>query len=209
MGTPGRTFSLLFSLICSILVGACRSQGPSHHSDPGPLDPDSRPELTMEKMKTQSFGPHGEEWELVTPVAQGYSQQNKMHAENLKITFFENGKKATDITADEGVIRFEDTHQSTSSVAVKLNEGAVGLGPGDLFLTGNVVAVSTDGSKMYTDWLRYDKSIGLITSTAPVRVVREDSVTEGIGMEATANLSQVKIFKQTVTIKEKAFRKRK
>jgi lipopolysaccharide export system protein LptC len=164
------------------------------------------PELAMEKTKIQSFGPEGLEWVLVTPTAQGFSVQNKMHAQNLLITFYRNGRKATDLTADEGTIKFDDKKVVVSTLTVKGEEKG-GPGPGDLYLTGNVVAVSTDGSKMYTDWLRYEKLTGLITSTAPVRVIRDDSTTEGVGLQATADLSSVKIFNQTVTIKERPKRK--
>lgn len=190
----------------ALTMSSCRSH--SSNQSGGATAGNNLPQLSMEKMKIQSFGPDGLEWVLVTPTALGYSTQNKMHAQDLLITFYRNGRKATDLTADEGVIRFEDNRPSAStSTSIKYQDGPVGLGPGDLYLTGNVVAVSTDGSKLLTDWLLYDKSTGIVTSSAPVRVLREDSITNGVGLEATADLSHVKIFNQTVTIKEKPRKK--
>lgn len=207
MGPIRQKISFLVTL--TGILTACGGKPAEAPLAADPMDPNNPPELRMEKMRTQSFGPSGVEWELITPSAQGFSKQNKMYAQDIKIVMYEKGRKSTDLTANEGVIRFEDTQVSSAAVPVRLKQGAVGLGPGDLYLTGDVVAVSTEGSKLFTDWLRYDKSSGLITSTAPVRVVREDSITEGVGMEATSDLSQVKIFKQTVTIKEKALKKKK
>ena len=37
-----------------------------------------------------------------------------------------------------------------------------------MYLSGNVVVVSTDGSKLQTDWLHYKKKEDLVVSSAPI-----------------------------------------
>ncbi len=69
-----------------------------------------------------------------------------------------------------------------------------------MYLSKNVVMVSTDGTKVLTDWARYSKKTDLITSSAPVTVVRSDSITNGVGMEARPDMSDLKIFNQTLVI---------
>jgi hypothetical protein len=57
---------------------------------------------------------------------------------------------------------------------------------------------------LFTEWLHYKKKIDLIVTDAPVRVEGKDSVTEGIGMQSTPDLKDIKIFNQTITIPEKS-----
>ncbi len=223
---------LLLILIGFLAVGGgCKKKTPKAEGEPG-LVVVQRPELVMDQLKVQSYGPLGLEWEMTAPTADGTTAKNQMHAENIKISFFQNGKKSTDLAANEGIIRFDNRSQSRlkvststalssatvsvpyvgTSTGMLLSESPYQFGnlnPGDMLLTGDVVAVSTDGSKLTTDWLWFDKSREIIFSTAPVKIVREDSVTKGVGLEATSDLSSIKIFKQTLTIKEKAASKKK
>ena len=207
-------------LLVLVLIGGfvfssgCRSKNSSGSTADSKLAAASHPELSMDQLKVQSYGPMGLDWEMTAPKADGYTANNKLHAENLKITFFQNGKKATDVTANEGILRFESkSEMPVAAVAAGSAAAPVPqlgpMDPGDMYLSGHVVAISTDGSRLTTDWLLFDKSRDVIFSTAPVQIVREDSITKGVGMEATSNLSKVKIFKQTLTIKEKPKKKKK
>ena len=195
---------ILVLIVFWTLGAGCRGGSQKVGPDSG-LVVVQRPELLMSQMKIQSYGPLGLDWEMTAPHADGATTKNLMHADNIQIVFFQDGKKTTDLTAREGVIRFENKSEvSASSEAINQ---AHNLDPGDIYLTGDVVAVSTDGSHLTTDWLWFDKSKNIIFSTAPVKIVRDDSVTKGVGLEATSNLSNVKIFKQTLTIKEKSKKK--
>lgn len=160
------------------------------------LNGEQKPELEMKPLHVQAYGSKGVSWELSAPSAQAYRTKNIMLAQELTVTLYENGQKSTTINADMGTV---DTRTTEQKPAPSLQ----GLYPGDMYLDGHVVVVSTDGSKLTTDWLYFRSRENLVTSTAPVRVEREDSTTTGIGLEATPNLSSVKIFKQTVVIKGK------
>ncbi len=160
------------------------------------------PELFMERPRIQSYGPEGLEWELVAPQGEGYTSSNLMRVEDLSVDLFEGGKKSSQITADEALM---NTGSQGKPIALSSSAyGGIELQDGDMLLNGHVVVVSTEGSTLSTDWLHYHRRKELITSTAPVRIVRPDSVTTGVGLEATSDLSRVKIFKQRVVISDQA-----
>ena len=217
MGFDPRPFLVLMGFLTAAVGCKTQSLTAAGESGKGVVQ---RPELLMDQMKVQSYGPFGLEWEMTAPQAEGVTAKSQVHAENIRISFFQNGKKSTDLTAREGIVRFDNKPQAPSpesnspllssfaggsSTPAVLSRGP--LDPGDMFLTGDVVVISTDGSKLTTDWLWFDKSREIIFSTAAVKVVRDDSVTNGIGLEATSNLSNVKIFKQTLIIKERGKKK--
>jgi lipopolysaccharide export system protein LptC len=192
----------LYLLAVIVFGAACRSKpaAPAANGSNG-NNGNSRPELFIAPVKTQTYGPNGLEWTLEAPRAKAYTTKNIMKAENLTVTLFENGQKSTRITANEGILNTK--HAPPPAEGQPNDEAIEELYAGDMFLRGNVVVVSTDGSKMTTEWLRFNKKIDLITSTAPVKIVREDSITEGVGMEAKPDLSSVKIFNQNLRIKGK------
>jgi len=115
-----------------------------------------------------------------------------MNAENINIVLYEGGQKSTAISADKGFVNSGAETWKSPSIPI--------LEPGDMFLNGDVVVISTDGTKVTTDWINYKKQAHIIVSTAPVQMDRENSVTKGRGLEATADLKSVNIFNQTVVI---------
>ncbi len=196
----GSARSFLPLLIFSFLVGlaGCRgSRAPA--SAAAPSVGSEAPELTMEPVRIQSYSADGLEWELEAPRAQGYTTKNIMHINQLSVSLFDKGQKSSDIKADEGLIH---TSQQSSPTSETVSSRTITLDSGDMYLYGNVVVVSTDGARVDTDWLLYRKSTDLITSTAPVKITRDNSVTTGVGMEAKPDLSVLNIFNQTLVIKE-------
>jgi LPS export ABC transporter protein LptC len=197
MGKSAPLFSPLI-LLLFIFSGCGRAQNiRTIGTSEGP-NTDS-PELAMQNMNMQSYGSKGLEWELKAPVAQGFSQKNLMHVKHMETLLYENGQKSTAITADDGFMN--SGNSSGLAKEIRLSNGVL-LESGDMFLQGHVVVISTEGSTLTTDWATYHKKSALITSTAPVQLIRSDSVTKGVGLEATADLAHVKIFNQTVTIKD-------
>lgn len=157
-------------------------------------------DLKMEKMKVQSFGPRGLEWELRSPHAWGVSAQNKMMAENLHVDLYEKGQKSTAITSDQGIVYSASSSGKPNNDSAVVVQGVI-LEPGDMFLSGHVVVVSTMGTTLKTDWAHYKQRDEIIVSSAPVKIIRDDSVTEGRGLRATADLREVTIYDQKVLIK--------
>jgi lipopolysaccharide export system protein LptC len=168
--------------------------------------PEEQPEFVMSPFRIQAFGGPGIEWELRAPQARAYTSMNIMRAEQIDLTLFENGKKSTAITSDRGVFCIQNEVAIASPKPGKappvIQAEGTQLQAGDMLLSGNVVVISTDGSKLTTDWVHFSKAGDIIESTAPVQIVRADSVTNGTGLKATPDLRRVQIFNQTLTIKD-------
>ncbi len=158
--------------------------------------------IFMEKAHVQSYGENGLDWELNSPLLRSLDEKNQIHASKMTLTLYQHGKKSTDIYANKGILMTENKGHEGSPPPV-ISKPDYGLETGDMYMEGNVVVVSTDGAVLKTDWIIYKKNVDLIRSTAPVVVIRQDSVTKGIGLEAPSNLSNIKIFNQTVTIPDR------
>lgn len=178
----------------------CRSAKPALNGA-GAATSEVQSELKMTKMRSQSFTENGLEWELEAPFGEVFSRRNLMRLKMLTVQLFDKGQKSTDITARQGIMStgpqtMIDGNHDQSLFGLKLE-------PGDMHLSGDVVMISTDGSKLTTDWVHYHKKTDTVTSTAPVKVERQDSITHGVGMEASADMSRLHIFNETLLIPEK------
>lgn len=198
MGT-GRPILPILTLALALTAG-CANNGPSADA-PEDQAGSSRPDLSMDRLHLQIYGETGLEWEMTAPSAQGHTSESYMIAEDVHLTLFESGEKSTDLSAQTGILMTESSDPASVKSSVKEVDGKL-LNKGDMFLRGDVVAVSTDGARLETDWLWYHRAQDIITSTAPVRVTRGNSVTTGSGLEATSDLGRVQIFDQTVIFRE-------
>jgi lipopolysaccharide export system protein LptC len=185
------------------LAAGCRHKEQKNSAAPaaGPVE---QPEFVMSPFRIQAFGSPGLEWELRSPQARAYTSMNVMRAEQVDLTLYDNGEKSTNIQSDRGVFCIQNgvlAAPAPGFTAAAIEEQGTPLQTGDMFLSGNVVVVSTDGTKLLTDWLHYQKAREIIRSTAPVQIVRPDSITNGTGLEATPDLQRIKIFNQTLVIK--------
>lgn len=156
------------------------------------------PELVLKGLRVQSYLKNSLEWNMDAQKGEGFTTSSFFRLFEMNLDLFKNGGKSAAIQSDQAFIDFSQTG-SSQPVVQKMTGFA--MGPGDMLALGNVVVVSTDGSKLLTDWLHYHRQTDLITSTAPVQLLRADSLTHGTGLEATPDLTRVKIFKQTVVIK--------
>ena len=156
----------------------------------------------MSGLIMQSWGAGGIEWEMRAPVGEGYTNRYELLVSSMDTHLYRDGQPSTRINARRAVMA---TGDPPGGRRVEPMPG-VALSTGDMFLDGDVVVVSTDGSRIRTDWARYSAGDGIIRSSAPVEIERPDSITHGFGLEATADLSSIKVFDQTLVIpgKEKA-----
>lgn len=183
-----------------VLGGGCQKPNSS-----SPILPDESilselsPGILINTMHLQSFGETGIEWEMYSPHVKGYPRENVFRARDLDIFLFDNGQKSSSIKANDGIIVSQDKPRNPTPP--KSYFGSPKLNRGDMFLRGDVVVVSTDGTKVLTDWINFKRNQAIIVSTAPVQVIRDDSVTHGIGLEATPDLTSLKIFDETMIIK--------
>jgi lipopolysaccharide export system protein LptC len=197
-----RFYSIAFALLLAV---GCR-KGAKQNGSAQDAGTTEQPEFVMSPFRIQAFGAPGIEWELRSPQARAYTSMNVMRAEHVDLTLYQHGEKSTNIQSEHGVFCIQNGVVSPQTGIVEpsapINENGILLKSGDMFLNGNVVVVSTDGTKLFTNWLHYQKSREVIQSTAPVKIVRTDSITNGTGLEATPDLQRIRIFNQTLTIKD-------
>ncbi|MFN0118507.1 MAG: LPS export ABC transporter periplasmic protein LptC [Elusimicrobiota bacterium] len=195
----GRYIKFFLSLIsCSFLLISC---APKKKMQSIAQDEQEKeiPALRLTDVALQNFDEAGLQWELFSPVAEVFTKKKIIRARKMAAFTYENGTKSTHIKANQAMM---STAPKEDLVPYQTHVG-IPLKNNDLFLEGNVVVVSTQNSQVNTDWLYFENAEQIIRSSAPVEVRREDSITRGVGLRATSDLSQVQIFKQTLIIKEK------
>lgn len=194
MGFPFKFPAIVLGIVIACVLMGCQSRSSA------PVDvPQNKltflPDQKMERMRIQSYSSKGLDWALSAPLAEGYSSEGKTQIKDLKVDLYENSTKSTEVTANEGLI-----FNGHAGSDLTLSSYSVVMQPGDIFLEGNVVMISTEGNKIVTDWAHYQKVDDIIVSRAPVTVNRPDSITRGTGLKATADLKKIEIFNQTLTI---------
>jgi hypothetical protein len=93
-----------------------------------------------------------------------------------------------------------DQKQQTQAARLSAPKGEVKLDSHDLSAWGGVEVHSDDGTVLYTEQLMFSSSQQKILSQSPVKIVRNDSIVIGEGLEATPDLSEVKIFRHEASI---------
>jgi hypothetical protein len=185
MGRGARTLFALIVLIAPA-CGSRKSSGGSRQSAA------TQQNLKMYDLHVQSYTDAKLSWDVAAPIGEVFTAANVMRLIHMKSTFYENGQKSGGIASELALMATGANPQPVDGVGLK--------DEGDVYLSSNVVMVSTEGTKVLTQWARYSHKQDLITSTAPVRVVRRDSVTNGVGMQARPDMSDLQIYNQTLVI---------
>lgn len=108
------------------------------------------------------------QWTLYAKWAATYTARNVVIARDIRVDFFdEQGARSSELTAREGEIQ-----QATR----------------DMTARGNVVLMTTEGTRMTTEEMRFRNREQLITSDRLVRVEREGDTLEGVGFSSDPNL---------------------
>jgi LPS export ABC transporter protein LptC len=118
---------------------------------------------------------------LQAPEARIYDALQVADVDQPILVFYKAGRVSSRLTAPSGRVH-TDTHEVET--------------------WGGVTVVSADSSTLTTDRLRYDPAKRKIFSNDAVRIVKTDSVTEGIGLETDPELHTVKIGRQKVHFKK-------
>jgi LPS export ABC transporter protein LptC len=117
-----------------------------------------------------------------SPEGRVSEKQHIASVDKPRITFFKNGDLASTLMAPQGKVMM-DTHE--------------------VLVWGGVTVVSQDSSTLKTDKLRYDPKTQHLLSDDPVRLEKSDSITVGTGLDATPDLSRVKIGHEKVYVKKR------
>jgi len=188
MGRVARTFFALIVLIAPACGSGKNAKAPANNAG---VDPALQNTLKMFDLHIQSFTDAKIAWDVTSPLGELFPANNTMRLHRMNSIMYDNGARSADLKSDLALLATGPNSQPVNGVL---------LADGDAYLSRNVVMVSTDGTRVETDWTRYSKKNDLIFSTAPVRVIRNDSITDGIGMEARPDMSELKIFKQNLVI---------
>jgi hypothetical protein len=187
-----------------LALAACRHGGKAGAAKDVPAA-ERPPELRMQGLIVQSWGANGLEWEMRSPVGEGYNKRNIIQVSSMDVQLYDKGEKSTKINADRAVMA--TSNPGPGDPPIEPLPGVL-LSSGDMLLDGHVVMNSTEGTHLQTDWVRYDSRARIVNSSAPVQVERPDSITKGKGLEATADLSKLKIFNQTLVIPDRKDKKK-
>lgn len=164
-------------------MGLCIVSSCSKQEATGVVSSDNTPITSnaeaMKGFTLEEFS-HGKKvWKLIGVSATLNTDTNILSVEEPHIDIFENKKKVSEMTA-----RHADINTETKNI----------------FARGNVRMISyKDAVSVYAETMTFDNSLNKFFSNGFVRLDRGDSITTGIGLEATKDLSEV-IIKDNVNI---------
>jgi len=119
--------------VAALAAGACATDGIRPNAASAPAD---SADQVMLKMSTDLYNEGARQNYVVAETAYVYQAAQKMDLRQIRIIFFEDGKQTSILTAKRGIYTISN---------------------GSLDATGNVKVVSTDGRKLTTQHLIYDK----------------------------------------------------
>jgi LPS export ABC transporter protein LptC len=136
-------------------------------------------------------------WILNSEIAQVYEKKKKVTLDDIKIQFMNTGPVKKKQTQRSLMLAKKN---QTQTARLKAPKGEVNLDTRDLLAWGGVEVESQDGIKLYTERLMFSSSRQKILSDSPVKIVRQDSILLGEGLEATPDLETVKILRHQASI---------
>ncbi|MDP6529943.1 MAG: LPS export ABC transporter periplasmic protein LptC [Gemmatimonadota bacterium] len=163
---------ILLGLLCGVLLGG--SGCLQSREEPGEPPARGRPTEGMRSVRLQNYRVGMTRWVLHADTASVYRDSKKLVARAVTIDFFEEEEHVSKLTADEGTL-----HQASD----------------DLEVRGDVVMESDDGVVLETDLLLWDHGASRIHTESFVKILREEDVLTGWGLEADPGLDRVEILK--------------
>lgn len=115
------------------------------------------------------------QWIFSAEEAFLYENRRSVDADQIRIEYFKNEKKISDLTADKAVVDTE-THHIVS--------------------TGNVILVAMEtGEQLHCEILNWDAGREMIYTEAPVTVYKGKNVIRAVGLEADPELGEIVFMK--------------
>ena len=97
---------------------------------------------------------------------------------------------------DQPVVSFYK--QGTVSSVLRAPLGRVKMDTHEVLAWGGVTVVTRDSATLTTEKLRYDPKQQRLMTDDPIHLVKPDSITDGVGLDATPDLSRVRIGHEKV-----------
>lgn len=148
-------------LFILILAGVLIARGRSVQREPTDLQP-TRADYRIKEVRLREEGTGNFPWKLDAEQAEIFEREGKTVLRNVTVTIQEPDRTWT-LTADEG-----DLVQPTKDVTIRKN----------------VVLVSSDGTRLETDVLRWQAKEKRVWTDAPVVLYRNGVFVTGQGIEA-------------------------
>lgn len=174
-----KTYFLIITTLLVVVVAGllgCSDDNTSVTKQPGPVDSASRPDTEIRGATIDLY--HGSE--LTT----------KVHAK--RIVRFDDIDSTVGYTID--MIFYDSAGTETSNLVA--DSGVIREISGAFDVYGHVVVTTSDSVRLDTDYLKWNPSINRITTDAFVRISRPGDTETGWGLEATRDLSRIKILHQ-------------
>jgi LPS export ABC transporter protein LptC len=141
--------------------------------------PQAGPDQVMEMFSMDSFVEGKKEWVLSSPRAEVFDKERRIEIQQPFIQFYEQGRPSSTLKAGHGRVDSETR---------------------DVWASDGLVMVSTEGVRLESQHMHYTRGKNIITSTAPVTLIRGESRIRGTGWQATPDMSELVILKQKVEV---------
>lgn len=125
------------------------------------------------------------------------------NSKNMTVESVEGRLRESEQTVDVDKPRVRFYKQGEVSSTLVAPQGQVLMQTHEVKVWGGVTVVTPDSATLNTESLRYDPEKQRFLSDDPVRLERPDSVTIGVGLDATPDLSRVRIGHQKVYVRSK------
>ncbi len=175
----------------SLFISACSP------SQKAPLEMVEKPDQWVEQFKITETQAGIPVWILNSEIAQIYNKQKKITLENFKIEFMDvKSKRKSNSKEDLTLVK----KNLTTNAQLEAPKGEVNTETKDLSAWGGVKVETQDGTTLTSERLQYSTKTQKITTESAVKIVRKDSILIGEGMEASPDLSTVKILRHQASI---------
>jgi LPS export ABC transporter protein LptC len=179
----GRSLSLVAVLLTALWFATAGGCGKSGTGDPDDERRDSVavdagapvPEQIFYDYRLRESEAAVPQWILQSQEMRKYTGREDLELITVKMDFYDEGEYFSTLTSDSGTA---DTRTN------------------DVFVWGDVVVVTADGRRLYTEELYYDSRSGLVHNDVFNRLEEGDDVITGIGLEATPDLDYIQIKQQ-------------
>lgn len=138
------------------------------------------PEQAIEKFTVSETEAGKPKWVLEAASAQIVDKQKRALLQSPVIKFYENGVYVSTLVSERGRINMENY---------------------DIVGEGKCTLDTVKGERLETSNLSYQSAAKLITTPEKVKLIRPSEIVYGTGMEATPDLSTIKIRKQRVEVR--------
>lgn len=182
------------ALLLPLVLSACYS--PSKAS----LEVEEKPDQWVEKFTITETRSGLPVWILNSENAQVFNKKKKVVLENIQIQFMNPAQ-----IPEEGTQQSRESLQAAKkalkqAAMLSAPRGEVQTDTRDLMAWGGVEVQAEDGSRLYAEQLRYSTAKRKILSDSAIKIVRGESILLGEGLEASPDLSTVRILRHQASL---------